>query len=82
MQLEHQAAADHVSQLAVGLSPIPSLTQQLRQRSAARARVLGDELLDERDVVARDLAASVPQLYLHGEGSVQDQNVERKAPGA
>ena len=51
MQLEHQAAAHHVPQLAIGLSPVPSLAQHLRQRAAARASYDRFEAAEEAKIV-------------------------------
>lgn len=62
---QHQATADHVAQGAVGLTPVPGLTQPLRQRPMTGLRVASDQPSDEDDVRGTDLPTSVAQHGLH-----------------
>lgn len=68
MEIEHEASAHHVAKLAIGLTPVPGLTEELRERSATRFGVASDELAYELEIGVGDLPATV--LHFHGrEGS-------------
>ena len=59
MQQEHHASANHIAEVAVGLSPIPCLAELLREGAATQGRIRGNQLLDEDHVRGRDVAATV-----------------------
>ncbi len=59
VQTQQQAAADGVLEHAVGLSPVPRLTDLLRQRSAAQGRLIREQLPQEGHVVVRDRASAI-----------------------
>jgi hypothetical protein len=56
MQAKHQRTADLITQLSVGLGPVPCLTHTGREGSTAQAGMIGDELPQEGDVCRPDLA--------------------------
>src|SRR5712692_11237395 len=59
VQRQQQASAHHVAQRAIGLLPLPDLTQLSRQLPPAHSRMRGDHLPDETDLGSVDLAAPV-----------------------
>ncbi len=66
VQLKHEPPANHVTQLTVGLSPAPGLTEFLRKRSAAVDRIVGDQTPNELQLLAGYLTASLPYEPSHG----------------
>ena len=67
MECEHEAAADHVAKLTVGLAPVPGFAEELRKFPATGAGVLGDESADKLDVALGDHPPPVLQLhFFHG----------------
>jgi hypothetical protein len=50
MQGQHQATTDLVAQLAVGLYPVPGLTEFFGEPAPTRPRVLCDQLTNEIDI--------------------------------
>ena len=64
MQRQHQAAADHVAGLAVGLHPPPRRTHLDRELPPAQRGMLRDEFAQEHDVGFADLPTAVAQQYI------------------
>jgi hypothetical protein len=59
VELEEQAAADHVAQRAIGLDPVPDPAQFGRKPAAALAGVLRDEALDKGGIRGADFPPPV-----------------------
>jgi hypothetical protein len=78
MQLQQQAAANHVAQGAIGLNPVPGAAQFSRKPTAAPPWVLGDQTLDERGVFRANLAATITHQSKRHAPECKGQNVERK----
>ena len=47
MHAEHQGAADHIAQHAVGLNPVEGLTEQRRKSASTGRGMLFDQVPDE-----------------------------------
>ena len=54
MHAEHQGAADHIAQRAVGLNPVPCLTEQRRESASTGGGMLFDQFPNEGYVFLRD----------------------------
>jgi hypothetical protein len=65
VQQEQHAAAHHVAQRAVGLSPLPGLAELGGSRATALARVRGDQFAYGAEVVAGNRPASVGDKFRH-----------------
>src|SRR6266498_3488146 len=79
-QREQQAPANSVAQRAVGLDPAPRSRQFDRQRAPARLGFMRNQFADEADLLATDLAPSIPQYRVH-EGKLNhtlEQNARKK----
>ena len=61
VQDQHQAAADHVAQLAVGLNPVPSLADFGREGASTGLRVRSDQIAQPIDLGLPDRPATVTQ---------------------
>ncbi len=61
MQHQHQAAADHVPRLAVGLHPLPCRAHLDGQPPPAQRGILRDEFPQENDVGFPDLTTPITQ---------------------
>ena len=70
VQDQHETAANHVTQLAVGLHPVPSLTDLGGKRSPAQTRVLRDPLAQEEHIGWADLPAPIREQHLGHEPQV------------
>lgn len=77
VQHQQQAAAHHIAQGSVGLSPIPGFAEFGRQPSSTQAGVFGDELTEERYILLVDDSATVAIRDRHAI-SVPEFNLERK----
>jgi hypothetical protein len=65
MQLQHQAPANHVAQLPIGLYPVPRLTEFGRKCSPTRPRVLGDQLFNKLNVCGINPPTAVAKQLRH-----------------
>jgi hypothetical protein len=77
MQHQQQASTHHVAQRAVGLLPLPGFTQCARQFPAAQFRMLCDQLPDEGNLFAGDVAVSIA-MCSHLIRSMPEIVLERK----
>ncbi len=59
LEREHESAGEHGRWNAVGLPPVPGLTQKHGQPETAGVGMACDRVTDERDVLRADGAASV-----------------------
>jgi len=62
---QQQAATHGILEHAVGLPPVPRLTDLLRERPAAQRRLVGEELLQERQILSRDRSSAVGEQRVH-----------------
>jgi hypothetical protein len=65
MQRQHQSAADHGAQPAVGLHPMPSFAEFLGEATSTRPGVLRDQLPNAIDIGLREDSMSVPERAFH-----------------
>jgi hypothetical protein len=77
VQHEQQAAAHHIAQGSVGLSPFPCFAEFGRQPSSTQAGVFGDEMSQERYILLVDGSATIAVRDRHAI-SVPEFNLERK----
>jgi hypothetical protein len=77
MQLQHQAATNHVPQISIGLDPLPGKAELNRELLATRRWVLGDQLFNKLNVGGLNAPSAIAeQLWHEGQGS--EKNGERK----
>src|SRR6266498_2408930 len=65
MKLQHEPAAYHVAQRAVGLPPVPGLTQLRGKGATAGSEIGSNQLADEDYIGVSDRATSVFQHHFH-----------------
>lgn len=65
MQGQHQPAANHITQPAVRLYPLPGLAEFLGKAASTRPRVLGDQLTNEIDIGFTDYPMPVSKCDAH-----------------
>lgn len=65
MQGQHQPAANHITQPAVRLYPVPGLAEFLGQAASTRPRVLSDQLTNEIDIGFTDYPMPVSKCDAH-----------------
>ncbi len=78
MQCEQQPTAHPVPQRPVRLHPAPRLAQLDRQCPTGGRRIVLDQHADEVDIVAADLASSMPQYNVHA--AIKAQTAEERKP--
>jgi len=64
---QHESATDHVTQLPVGLSPIPGFTDQFRKRSATGIRIICNQTPHGIKLLVSYLAAAISYDPFHME---------------
>jgi hypothetical protein len=77
MELQHQAAADHVAGLAVGLDPTPRRTDFEGETVATQVGMLGNQLAQKDHVGWADLAAAIVQDHVGHAPQFKEGALER-----
>src|ERR1700724_4779161 len=65
MQLQHQAATNHVPQMAIGLDPLPGKAELDRELIATRRWVLSDQLFNKLNVGGLNSPSAVAEQLWH-----------------